>query len=136
MPSAQRKELIINLLWFAFVIGLICTVDSALADPGYDNGEKFKEVVLTEELIAHIQIAVSIDDIFKIDLFRPDVAKRLAAKVNAVALLIQELRAFRAGDASRHKGEGISRHRRMPVGLKRELRAAAEADHRSLEVAG
>ena len=99
-------------------------------------GEEYKEVVLTEELIAHIQITVGIDDIFKIDLFSPDVGERLAAKVDAVALLTQELRAFRTRNASRHKGEGISRHRRMPVDLERELRAAAEADHRALEVTG
>ena len=58
------------------------TVPYHRAEPVH-TGEKFKEVVLTEELIAHIQIAVSIDDIFKIDLFRPNVAERLAAKVNA-----------------------------------------------------
>ena len=44
MQSAQRKELIFNLLWFACVIALLCTVDSAFADPGYDDGAKFKEV--------------------------------------------------------------------------------------------
>lgn len=43
------------------------TVPYHRAEPVH-TGEKFKEVVLTEELIAHIQIAVSIDDIFKIDL--------------------------------------------------------------------
>ncbi len=81
--------------------------------------QKFKEVVLTEELIAHIQIADNIDDVLEVDLFRPNVAERLAAKVNTVALLIQELRLLsHTGDASRHRKEKeYPVITRCPVGL-------------------
>lgn len=66
-----------------------------------NTGEELEEVVPPEELIRNIQIAVGIDDIFKIDLVPPDFGERDGSKIHAVAFLVLERRGLRAWNAAR-----------------------------------
>ena len=93
-----------------------------------------KEV--TEEVIVHVQIPVSVYHVTQVNTAFPDFLVAHVAQVHAVAKLVQLGWILGSGNTARGEAVAVARHVGMPVDLEGEVGSSSQTDRSGLEIAG